>query len=192
MPRQFFLILNILFFSALVGFFSVNARAQAIENLSEENIRAFIEKTSLITAGKETEMSADEIDTYLSAHIHPQAKFKSTMRFSIPGFEPQETKLALNKDGFIKNVHKTSTSVSDIESQLEVSNIRIMGNGRRATLQTRSLESGTIPVSDQIEVQDVPMAGISTCAQTLILTEDVIQMYSADCKTDLEFQAYAP
>ena len=100
--------------------------------------------------------------------------------------------MALNKESFIANVYKTSTSVSDVESQLEVSNIRIMSKGRRATLQTRSLESGTIPVSDQIEVQDVPMAGMSTCMQTIILTDNVIQMYSAECETDLEFQAYTP
>ncbi len=165
------------------------ARAQAIESLSEENIRAFIEKTSLIATGKETGMSADEIDAYLAAHIHPQAKFKSKMRISIPGFDTQETKLALNKEGFITNIRKTAESVSDVESHVDISNIRIMGNGRRATLQTRSLESGTIPVADPTETQEVPMEGMSTCAQTLILTGDVIQMYSADCTTDLEFQA---
>lgn len=168
------------------------ARAQAVESLSEENIRAFIEQTSLITTGKETNMSAEEIDAYLITHIHPQAKFKSTMRITVPGFETQETKLSLNKDGFIANVHKTTESVSNVESQIEVSNIRIISKGHRATLQTRSIESGTIPVADQIETQEVPMEGMSTCAQTLILTDNVIQMYSADCKTDLEFQAYAP
>ena len=179
----------------IIGMFLIMpppACGQAIESLTEENIRAFVEKTSLITTGKETEMSDDETNAYLAAHIHPQAKFKSTMRITVPGFETQETKMALNKESFIANVYKTSTSVSDVESQLEVSNIRIMSKGRRATLQTRSLESGTIPVWDQIEVQDVPMAGMSTCMQTIILTDNVIQMYSAECETDLEFQAYTP
>jgi hypothetical protein len=167
-------------------------QGQGAERLTEDNIRAFIEKTSLITTGKETGMSGEDIDAYLNAHIHPQARFKSTIRFTIPGFEPQETKLALNKEGFISNVRKVATSVQDFESRVGISNIMIAGNGRRATLQTRSMESVTMPVADQNGTEDVPMEGISICAQTLVLTDDIIQMYGADCTTEIEFQAFDP
>ncbi len=169
------------------------ARAQEITRLTEDNIRVFIEKTSTITSGRESDMTSAEIDLYLEDHIHPDARFKSTMRYNIPGFDIQQTTMSIDKGDFIEDVHKAGETVSGYESQIEITDIKISSDGTKATLKTRTMESGKMPVADHIEQQDVPIEGMSTCTQILALSkENIIQMVNATCVTDIHFQTFDP
>lgn len=185
----FFLIILSCAIGALPGI----SHGTTMDKLSEDNIRAFIQKTSTITAGRESIMSQEEIDAYLNKHIDEQARFKSTMRYTIPGFEVQENAMSVSKKDFIESINKATETVSDYESLVEISDIKISKDGRKATVQTRTQESGVMPVTDNIELENVPMQGSSTCTQILTLNEkNVIQMFGASCVTDIAFDTFAP
>ncbi|MCE7887299.1 MAG: hypothetical protein DYH13_07340 [Alphaproteobacteria bacterium PRO2] len=169
------------------------AQAQAVPQLTDENIRSFIEQTTTITSGKETDMDDEQIGNYLDVHLHPDARFKSTMRYAIPGFDVQEKTMSVDKTDFIESIHQSGNTMDNYESQIEISDIKISKDGRKATLKTRTLESGMMPVADHIEKEEVPVEGMSTCTQILMLSkEDVIQMYNATCVTDIQFKTFDP
>lgn len=169
------------------------AQAQDISELTDENIRSFIEQTTSITSGKETDMDDEQIASFLDEHLHPDAKFKSTMRYAIPGFDVQEKTMNVDKDDFIASIDESGRAMDNYESQIEISDIKISNDGKKATLKTRTLESGMMPVSDNIEQENVPVEGMSTCTQVIVLTKNnVIQMYSATCVTDIQFNLFAP
>lgn len=167
------------------------ARAtEKIDTLTEENVRAFIEKTTELTAGKNSEMTADEIADYLDAHIEKRARFKSTMKYNIPGYPQQETALNLEKRDFMDNVKKGTESVTDYESAIEIDSIQISSKGDKATVTTTSTESGMMPLSvDGTTTDIVPIEGSSNCTQILTLEDGVIQMYGANCVTVVNFLA---
>ncbi|MBP7721421.1 MAG: hypothetical protein KA155_02690 [Alphaproteobacteria bacterium] len=169
------------------------AQAQAVTELTDDNIRSFIEQTTAITSGRESEMDDEQINNYLDEHLHHDARFKSTMRYAIPGFDTQVKIMTVDKDDFIESIHQSANTMDGYESQIEVSEIKISKDGRKATLKTRTLESGKMPVSDNIELEEVPVEGMSTCTQTLMLSkEDIIQMYNATCVTDIQFKTFDP
>jgi hypothetical protein len=115
------------------------------------------------------------------------------MRYAIPGFDTQVKIMTVDKDDFIESIHQSGNTMDGYESQIEVSEIKISKDGRKATLKTRTLESGKMPVSDNIELEEVPVEGMSTCTQTLMLSkEDIIQMYNATCVTDIQFKTFDP
>ena len=169
------------------------APARAEEKLTEENIRAFVEKTTMITSGKESGMSGEEIGAYLDAHLHPSARFKSTMRYAIPGFDVQVKVMTVDKDDFIESIHQTGSAMDNYESQIIISDIKISKDGRKATLKTQTHESGKMPISDETGQEEVPVEGMSSCTQILMLSkEEIIQMYNATCVTDIQFDTFAP
>lgn len=169
------------------------AHAQAVRKLTKDNIHEFIEKTSAITSGKEQEMTDEEIAIYLDEHLHPDSRFKSIMRYAVPGFEVQEKTMSVSKKEFIEGIQQAGGAMEGYQSQIEISDINISRDGRKATLKTRTLESGEMPVRDEIEQEEVPVEGISTCTQILMLSKnDIIQMYNASCVTEIVFQTFEP
>lgn len=169
------------------------APALAEDQLTEENIRAFVEKTTTITSGKDSGMSKEEVSAYLDAHLHDDARFKSTMRYAIPGFDVQEKTMSVDKMDFIEGIGEASSAMGNYESQIIISDIKISKDGKKATLKTKAHESGMMPVTDDIEQKDVPVEGLSSCTQILMLSDDyIIQMYNATCVTDIQFDTFAP
>ncbi|MGB4058545.1 MAG: hypothetical protein WBK77_10745 [Alphaproteobacteria bacterium] len=178
--------------TACMGAFSP-ADAEQISEMTEENIRDFIEKTMSIAKGGNSDIPESEIDSFLEAHIHPDARFKSKINYAVPGFDAQQTSMSIGKGDFIANVHKAESTVSNYESQIEISDIKISTDRTKATLKTRTMESGIMPVSDNIEQENVPMEGMSTCTQMLMLSNTGdIQMFHADCTTDVQFKTFDP
>jgi hypothetical protein len=189
---QFRFFLPCALFAVGVAFASPSP-AQDVKELTDENVRAFIEKVTHITTGKESEMTDEEITAYLDTHLHPEAKFKSVMRYAVPGFDMQEKTMSVDKQDFIASIHQATDTMDDYESDIKISDINISGDGRKATLKTQTMESGMMPVRDEIEMEEVPVEGFSNCTQTLMLSdEDVIQMYNATCVTEIQFQMFDP
>ena len=173
----------------LAGLGALAAQAQETVKFTEDTIRAFIEKTTAITSGKESGMSEKEIGKYLDMHLHPDARFKSTMRYAIPGYDAQEKTMSIGKDDFIEGVHQGENAMKDYESETDISDIKISQDGRAATLETTTRESGMMPVEDEGEKKELPVEGVSSCTQILMLSdENVIQMYNATCTTEIEFK----
>lgn len=166
------------------------AHAQNITKLTDENVREFIETTAAIMNGQHSDMTDEEIDAYLELHIESGARFKSTMRYTIPGYEVQEKIMSVNKDEFMRGINEASNSVDGYENQIQIDDISITDDGKKAIVKTRSHESGKMPVTDNIEQAEVPIEGVSSCSQIITLNKkNVIQMYGATCVTDIEFIA---
>lgn len=169
-----------------------NARAEIkLKHLTEKNITQFIEKTTKMTSGQSLEASPEEIITYLKRHLSPKARFKSTMKYNIPGYPTQETSMSLEKKDFIESIEDGSQALSDYESEIRVRNIKISKDKTKATVQTTGTEKGIMPLSeDGVTSEDVPVEGTSNCTQIIMLEEGVIQMYSANCTTTIHFLPY--
>ena len=173
---------------AVTGVAALPARAEDhIKTLTEDNITAFIEKTTSITTGN-SDMTSDEAIEYLDRHIEKRARFKSTMKYNVPGFPAQEMAMNLEKQDFIDSVKKGTESVADYESAIQIDNIEISSKGDKATVSTTSTETGMMPMSmDGTTTQTVPIDGSSSCTQILTLEDGVIQMYGANCVTVVNF-----
>lgn len=165
--------------------------ASKIAKLTEENVTAFINKTTEITAGGVTDMSPEEIAAYLEGHIEKKARFKSTMKYNIPGYPPQETSMSLEKKDFIESVKKGAEEISDYDSEIQIESIKISSKGDKATVGTTSIEHGMMPMSlDGVSTQMIPVDGSSSCTQILTLEKGVIQMFGANCVTVINFTPY--
>ena len=159
-----------------------------IAKLTDQNITDFILKTTEITAGKSSDLSSNQIIEYLERHIEDGARFKSTLKYNIPGYEAQEAAMSLDKKDFIDSVKKGSESVSDYENAISIETIQISSKGDKATVGTTSTEQGMMPMSaDGVTTQMVPVDGSSSCTQILTLEKGVIQMYGAQCVTTINF-----
>ncbi len=160
-----------------------------VSRLNEDNVRVFIEKTTDVTSGK-TRMSADEVSVYLDRHLDKKGFFRSEMTYRIPGFPSQENALSLDKEQFIESVLDGKKSLSDYETDVTIKDIKISSDGKRAVVETKSREKGDMPLpGEDGKTQKVPVEGVSSCSQTLKLNEKMIQMYSADCKTEIMFKS---
>ena len=95
----------------------VHAQGKA-KALNKANITAFINKTTKLTSGRTDDLSSDKVIAYLEDHLHKNARFKTTMRYEVPGFDTQENEMSFDKDEFIINVRQGATSVSDYELSL--------------------------------------------------------------------------
>jgi hypothetical protein len=160
---------------------------QKIARLSEDNIRAFIEETTAMTSGKNLEKSPEEISAFLNKHLTKDAHFKSSMKYVIPGYPPQENSMSMEKEDFIASVQKGAESLADYESSVEIGTIKISRDGKKATIQTKSTESGIMPMAIEGATQHVPVKGSSSCNQIIVLNDGVIQMYNANCATIINF-----
>ncbi len=186
---------SLLFALVLTDLQSAGSIAHAQESykkLTQDNIRQFIIKTTEITSGMDYNLSTDDIIAYLELHIHKKAHFKTIMKYKIPGQPDQETALKLKKKTFIESVKQGSEALTDYESKIEVKKINISRDGKKATVQTQSHESGYMPISaDGIDTELIPVEGFSNCNQIIMLSKKgIIQMYSANCTTTMSFLEY--
>ena len=175
----------------LVGMSPANAQ-QKHKRLNKDIITEFIHKTSDMTSGANLEMSSEDIVEFLEIHLDKKARFKSTMKYNIPGYPAQETSMSLDKEDFIKSIQDGAQSMEDYENEIRIKMIKIAKNGKKATVQTEGFETGIMPVStDGVTTQNVPIEGRSSCNQIISLgKKGVIQMYSAQCTTEITFLSY--
>lgn len=186
--RQLFYLL--VFISGL-SLLPCGAYAQKVRALTEDNVTAFINQTTSVTSGQENGMSIDEIKEYLDKHLEKKSRFRSTIRYNVPGYPSQQASLSLQKQEFIDNVEKGSQTLQNYDTTVEIKNIQISRDKSKATVQTASMEKGTMPVPGENGGTDmVPVEGSSTCNQVIMLNNGVIQMYSAQCVTDISFLPY--
>jgi hypothetical protein len=164
---------------------AVPAVAQTISTLTEENVKTFISRTSDVTNGKAADLAGDDIKTYLETHLHPSARFKSTMTYESPGFPSKEAELVLDKGEFMDSVSAGAQAVEKYSNTITVKEVKIASSGKSATVKTDSTEEGLMSV----EGQPVPIIGQSSCDQIIMLSDEgVIQMYNANCKTVITFK----
>jgi len=156
--------------------------------LTEENIISFIESTTDITTGNSGELSSEKITAYLDKHLDKKARFKSVMKYHIPGMPPQEAALSLDKEGFMQSVSEGAKTTQSYENLIEIKEVKVSSNGKKAFVKTQSTEYATmpVPVADG-STENVPMEGVSDCTQIISLHRGIIQMYSANCVTNIQF-----
>ncbi len=177
---------TLLFLGSIVAFsIAFVDSAQAAKRLTEDMVRGFIEETTTLTDIQNENFDPDTVKTYLERHLHKNARFKSTMSYSIPGHDKQENSISLDKEKYIASITDSPKAVGGYDREIEILDIRISKDGGNATVTTKSTESGYINVSAE---QQVPMEGVSTCNQIIVMSKkNVIQMYSAQCTTEVEF-----
>ncbi len=176
---------------ALFAHSSACLAAGSIKELSKKNVTAFIEDTTDITTRNSQELSVEKIQSYLDKHLDKKARFKSVMKYNMPGMPQQEASLSLDKEEFMKSVVQGAETVDAYETLIEIKNIKIASDGKKAFVKTQNTEYATMPVpSETGEVQDVPMEGVSDCTQILLLKRGVIKMYDANCVTTINFLEY--
>lgn len=173
-------------FALVISLFPLTAFSQqTVSSLTEDNIRAFIARTSDVTNHKAADLADDGVKTYLETHLHPSARFKSKLTYEIPGFPSKETELALDKDEFIDSVRQGSQAVAEYSNEITVKEVKIAADGKNATVKTESTEEGMM----NVEGQNVPIVGRSSCDQIIMLSDDrVIQMFNANCSTNIQFK----
>lgn len=173
--------------------FSVPTAQARSGALTDEVISEFIQKTTAILSGRTAGMDLDEVQSYLERHLHEDSRFKSTMVYRVPGFPAQESALSVNKKEFIDSVKTGEESLDNYETTVEVLNIKISRDGRKATVQTVSQEAALMPISEGADgsQETVQLQGSSTCTQILMLSKnDVLQMYNANCRTTISFDGF--
>ena len=158
--------------------------------LTKSNITDFIQRTSDITSGAMQDMSTEDIVEYLENHLDQKARFKSLIKYNVPGHPPQETALSMNKTEFIESVKAGVQTVSEYETTIEVHSVKISKDKTKATVRTTGVEKGVMAMSaNGTSSESIPIEGSSACTQTLSLNKDgVIQMYNANCETTISFQ----
>lgn len=185
-------VLNLALFCSLL--FSIAASSQAFaqhktSKLTQSNVKSFINAMTDMTSGVNNNSSKSKIETFLQRHLHDKARFKSEVSFSVPGYPSQTNSMALDKEQFIASIDQGSQSINKYDSTVNISDIRISKDGRKATLKTTTSEQGYMSMpgaSDQI-----PVEGNSSCNQILMLDKKgYIQVYSAICETNIKFQEY--
>lgn len=181
-------------YAAIFGFFLLlsSGYAQAEEKLTRNNIKEFIKETTALTSGQKKDVSNDEIAFYLENHLDPDARFKSVVTFAMPGFPAQERELSVNKEEFIEQTLSGEKALGDYKNKIRVGSIKIAKNGRRASVKTTGIETGTMAIPNaEGGSEDVPVEGVSSCDQILKLSDSGnIQMYNANCKTTIEFEQF--
>jgi len=153
--------------------------------LTESEITQFIEKTTDVINGHARDMSSDDIERYLKKHLHKDARFSSGVKYKIPGFPDQSASVVLMKQDFIRNVQQGSQALDDYETDVSIDQIKISKDGSKATVRTTGYESGSMNVQG---AGIIPVEGTSKCLQILMLTKNTIQMYSANCETNIQFK----
>lgn len=157
--------------------------------LTDAQITAFIEEMSEMSSGKNLDYSASDIAAFLEMHLHPEARFKSEMEYVVPGHPAQTKSMALNKAEFMDSVSAGAAALEGYENRVTIGSIKISKDKRKATVQTRGIENGSMQVADESGmIQSVPVEGLSDCQQIIMLNDDdIMQIYNANCKTTINF-----
>lgn len=184
--RLILCILTICMFGMPSGAFAAKKR------LSEDSVTEFITKTSAIMSGHEESMSDKDKIKYLDKHIEKDARFKSTMQYNMPGYPSQETAMSFGKDAFIDNIKEGADDVSNFQSEIEILDIALSKDRKKAVVKTRSLEAATmaVPMEDGT-TESVPIEGDALCTQIITVSKKGDpQMFSATCMTTINFISY--
>lgn len=177
--------LVVLFLSLVV--ITGNAIAGSGCRLNKQSIEDFINKTTEITAHS-SDLSSKEIQDFLEKHLHKDGLFRSEIRYTIPGFPSQINTLSLDKRQFIEGVLSGYESLNEYDVDVDVKKVKISRDGKKANITTYSKEKGEMPVPDGNGRKEmIPVDGHSTCDQVIVLEDGGIQMYSADCTTEISF-----
>lgn len=95
--------------------------------------------------------------------------------------------MALDKEDFIESIQAGGQALSNYENNVQILEIKISSDKRKATVQTQGHETGTM----NADGQELPVQGNSNCHQIVMLSEKgIIQMYNANCETTISFQDY--
>jgi hypothetical protein len=170
----------------LLAFTALPALAEdTVTRLTDDNVKAFIDRTTEVTNKKAEDLGGAEAKAYFEAHLHPNARFMSKMTYVIPGYPDKEAELSLDKTQFLDSLAGGSEAVEKYSNKVEVKDVKIASSGKTATVATESVEEGVMDV----EGQQVPIVGKSKCNQILMLSDDgIIQMFNANCKTEIGFK----
>jgi len=174
------------------GFAYAQVKMKRFKKLTEDNVTAFIEETTAMTSVQNVSKEDAKVRAYLDRHINAKARFKSSIIYNMPGLPQQEKTLSLKKSEYINQVKQGAGSIEHYHSEIEIGDIQISKNKKTASVDTVSTETGImqIPLPDGT-IEDVPIKGSSECFQVLkIGKKGYIEMYSANCKTVMEFQSF--
>ncbi|MCD8563014.1 MAG: hypothetical protein LRY54_02965 [Alphaproteobacteria bacterium] len=162
------------------------AQAQeTYDQLTEDAVKSFVMQTSEITNRNAKDLGDNEAKNYFEAHLHPSARFKSKIVYVIPGYPDKEAEIALNKTEFIDSLAGGSEAVDKYSNEIKIKGVKIAASGKSANVSTESTEEGEM----NVEGEKVPMIGVSKCDQIIMLSnEGVIQMFNANCKTEIRFK----
>lgn len=181
----------IVFGLALSGSAQAQVKSERLKKFTEDNVTAFIEDTTAITSVHNVDYNDAKVSAYLKKHIDKKARFKTSLRFVMPGVPEQKQTLSLSKDDYIEQVKQGADSIEHYHSEIEIGDITISKNKKTASVNTVSTETGIMQVEGPDgDSQDLPIEGRSECFQVLkIGKKGYIEMYSANCKTVMEFKA---
>lgn len=168
--------------------FALPAQAQnRVDSLTETNVADFIITTTHITTDNDG-LDSSKIKDYLNRHIEDRARFKSTLKYHIPGMPVQKTVISLSKAEFMTSVNEGAEKIDGYETIVEIDEIKIDSGGKKAFVKTTNTEYAVMPVPTETgDIENVPMEGISNCNQILSLNGGIIQMFSASCTTNVMF-----
>lgn len=173
---------------AFAPHFALAGNYASVNTLNEDIVKDFVNETTQMSSGAVDGMGLDEIRTYLDDHIYQNARFKSSMKFVIPGYPPQENTLSLDKDDYIKSIEQGADKISSYQADVEITSVKLSRDKRTATVVTVAKESGMMDIPADDGNESVPVAGTSRCNQIIILSKNnVIQMHSAQCTTTVTF-----
>lgn len=157
------------------------------KKLNAENIEKFVMDMS--EKAKKAKGGEDH-SGFFNTHLHPAAFFLSEVKYNIPGFPSQQNELSMSKQQYIESASNKQSIVSDFEADVSVSNIKISRNKRNATLVVTTNENAYITVPNGRGSETVPVSGSSSCKQIIrINDDDILQVYSAKCTTDMSFES---
>lgn len=164
--------------------------------LDENNIKEFLSEVRQISTGQRPDMMDEDVENYFTNHIAEKGKFKSALRYEIPGFPMQETTLELGRDDYINSVVTGRYMLENYTTSVDVQDLKIGNNGKSATFKSITTERGNMPwIRDpekKDEIEMIPIQGQSVCEQRLIVSfNNFIQMAQADCATVISFDAFA-
>ncbi|MFK7839818.1 MAG: hypothetical protein AB8B83_05750 [Bdellovibrionales bacterium] len=160
------------------------------KSFTKDNVTAFIEDTTALTAKDSSNKNLKFIRKYLDRHIDSKARFKTNIVFIVPGMEETTRSLVLGKQDYIQQVEEGADAVEDYFTDISIQDIDISEDEKTASVKTISSETGLMQVPNPDgSVDSVPIFGQSDCFQVLkIGRKGYIQMLSASCETRMEFQ----
>jgi hypothetical protein len=171
-----------------------------ITRLTDDNVRAFIDDVQRIATGETEDMSVDDIAGYLDRHIASDARFKSAMKYEMPGYPAQQNEMDLGKSEYINGVLNGASMMQRYEHSVTVKSVEIGNGGRSAKVVTVIREKGDMPWPEDnpdtsgktpAKMGDMPVQGESQCEQQIVVgLTNYIQMKGAQCATILSFDPF--
>jgi len=160
-----------------------------VSQLTDSNIRDFVYDMTDMANNAHSSSGSEGQGDFFAMHLHPNAFFKSSIIYAIPGFPQQENEITLNKEQYIENLVNSGQMMRDFSAEVSIQNIRISKDKTRATIETTTNEHATMLIPAAGMTEYVPMNGTSKCSEILMLSDnDVIQIYSANCTTKMSFE----